>query len=72
MVAWINHRNEHSCAALHATIILDRRLSSECGKRLLSCLVDLFVQPALLTYAMSSRAVPIIDRELVTAPSGSA
>ena len=33
--AWINHRNEHCCAALRAAIILDRRLSSECAKRLL-------------------------------------
>ena len=72
VVAWINHRNEHSCAALRATIILDRRLSSECGKRLLSCLIDFIVQPAWLTYAISPRPVPIIDRELVAAPSGSA
>ena len=57
---------------LRAVIILDRRLSSECGKRLLSCLVDFIVQPSWLTYAMSPCPVPIIDRELVAAPSGSA
>ena len=59
-------------AALRAAIILDWRLSSEGGKRLLSCLIDFIVQPAWLTYAMSQRPVPIIDRELVAAPSGSA
>ena len=72
VVAWINHRNEDSCAALRAAIILDRRLFSEGEKRLLSCLIDFIVQPAWLTYAMSPRRVPIIDRELVAAPSGSA
>ena len=53
-------------------IILDRRLSSEGGKWLFSCLIDFIVQPAWLTYAMIPRPVPIIDRELVAAPSGSA
>ena len=72
VVAWINHRNEHCCAALRAAIILDRCLSSECGKRLLSCLIDFIVQPAWLTYAMSPRPVPTIDRELVAALSRSA
>ena len=72
VVAWINHRNEHCCAALRAAIILDRRLFSECGKRLLSCLIDFIVQPAWLTYAMSPRPVLTIDRELVAPPSGSA
>ena len=43
VVAWINHRNEHCYAALRATINLDRRLSSESGKRLLSCLIDFIV-----------------------------
>ena len=72
VVVWINHRNEHCFAALRAAIIFDRRLSSECGKRLLSCLIDFIVQPAWLTYAMGPRLVPTIDRELVTAPSASA
>ena len=72
VVAWINHRNKHCCAALGAVIILDRRLSSQCGKRLLSCLIDFIVLPAWLTYAMSPRPVPTIDRELVAAPSRSA
>ena len=71
VVAWINHRDERSCAALRAVIILDRRLFSECGKRLLSCLVEFIVQPALLKYEISPRSVPTMDRDLVTAPSGS-
>ena len=54
VAAWINHRNEHSCAALRAVIALDRRLSSDCGKRLLSCFVDFIVHPAWLIYAMDS------------------
>ena len=43
VVAWMNHFNERCCAALRAAIILDRRLSSECGQRLLPCLVDFIV-----------------------------
>ena len=69
--AWINHSNEHCCAALRAAIILDRRIFSECGKRLLSCIVDFIVQPAWLNNSMCSRPVPTIDHELVAAPSGS-
>ena len=72
VVAWINHRNENCCAALRAAIVFDRCLSTEGGKRLLSCLIDFIVQPAWLTYAMSPRPEPAIDRELVAEPSRSA
>ena len=49
VVSWINHRDERSCAALRAAIILAQRFFSKCGKRLLSCLVDIIVQSAWLT-----------------------
>ena len=68
VVAWIDHRYKHSCAALRAAIILDRRLSFECGKRLLFFFVDFIVLPAWLTIAMSQRLMQTIDRDLLAAP----
>ena len=43
VVAWLNHCHEHFCAALRAVIILDRRISYDCGNRLLICLFKFIV-----------------------------
>ena len=42
-VTSINFRYKYSYAALLAVIILELRLFSECGKRLLFCLLDVIV-----------------------------
>lgn len=62
VVACINHRHELLYSALPAAITLDRRLSIDCGKGLLSCLVDFILQPAMLKFAIGPRPMLAIPR----------